>query len=148
MVIEKCFRICRWSVDLGASVFWNPGLGFVFSRAVGNTSFADSLKTRVNISKLGLTTLCMWQSSGWVSAVFLEGIGWDPENAVGDTLEYAQNLAGETSGMAMLTHTAGSVCMPVTRHLVGTHLGCSFTWLPLWSKPMGIAVAQSQGDLD
>lgn len=49
------------------------------------------------LSKLGLTMPCMWHLSGYVSAVFLEGIGWNPENAVGDALEYAQNVAGETS---------------------------------------------------
>lgn len=39
----------------------------------------------------------MWQSFEQVSSVLLEGIARDPENVVGDTFEYAQNLAGETS---------------------------------------------------
>lgn len=84
-----------------------------------------------------------------MSLVFLEGIGWDPEYAVG-ALGYARNLlAGETSQSGYADPRCQlPMCAPIARCPAGTRSGCSFTWLSPCTETMGMTVAQSQGHLD
>lgn len=138
--MEKCVRICRWSMDLGASVFWNPGLRFVFSCAMGNTSDADSLKARVNIiSKLGLTMPC-YVAFVWIGICGVPRRHWMESWKCGRRHIGICPKCGWWNFLVWLcwpTLLALWVSMPVARHPVGTHLDCSFTWLSLWTKSCG-----------
>lgn len=65
-----------------------------------------------------------------MSAVFLEGIEGDPENALGNALGYAQNLmVGETPRVAMLSYAANT-CVHAHHEVPCRNTFCTF-WLLL-----------------